>query len=227
MSDIDRNLQALDREMRACESRYGRSPGSVRLLAVSKRQPASAIRRAYTAGQRAFGENFLQEAFTKQHELAGLDLEWHFIGAIQSNKTAEIARRFDWVHTLDRAKVADRLSQQRPPETAPLNVLIQVNISGEASKSGVAPSQLPALVAHVRSLPRLHLGGLMAMPAPVQGLSAQRKAFAQLAALAAASEPALDTLSMGTSDDFIAAIAEGASFIRLGTAVFGPRPDAA
>jgi len=205
--------------------RHGREPGDVGLVAVSKRHPASAIRAAYAAGQRRFGENYLQEALAKQDELADLDIEWHFIGAIQSNKTADIAARFDWVHTIDREKIARRLNDQRPDDRAPLNVLVEVNISGEASKHGIMPAELPALLETIAMMPRLRLRGLMSLPAPVDDFAAQRRAFAALAALAATSATPLDTLSMGTSDDFEAAIAEGATLVRIGTAVFGPRPE--
>jgi len=211
--------------IKAAAERHGRTPGDVGLVAVSKRHPARAIRAAYAAGQRRFGENYLQEALAKQDELADLDIEWHFIGAIQSNKTADIAARFDWVHTVDRAKIARRLNDQRPNDRAPLNVLIEVNISGEPSKHGVTPAELPGLIETIAALPRLRLRGLMSLPAPVDDFAAQRRAFAALAALAAASATPLDTLSMGTSDDFEAAIAEGATLVRIGTAVFGPRPD--
>lgn len=223
MTDIAENLSVLKQDIRTRELEYGRAANSVRLLAVSKRQPASAIRDAWEAGQRAFGENFLQEALDKRRELAELDIEWHFIGSIQSNKTADIARAFDWVHTVDRVRIAERLNRQRPAELAPLNVLIQVNISRETTKSGIAPESLGELVHEISALPRLNLVGLMAMPAQVDGLAGQRAPFAQVAALARNCQPALETLSMGTSLDYVAAIAEGASLIRLGTAVFGPR----
>lgn len=223
MTDIAENLSVLKQDIRTRELEYGRAANSVRLLAVSKRQPGSAIRDAWAAGQRAFGENFLQEALDKRRELAELDIEWHFIGSIQSNKTADIARAFDWVHTVDRVRIAERLNRQRPAELAPLNVLIQVNISGETTKSGIAPESLGEFVHEISALPRLNLVGLMAMPAQVDGLAGQRAPFAQVAALARNCQPALETLSMGTSLDYVAAIAEGASLIRLGTAVFGPR----
>ncbi len=227
MSELAERLRACLDHIRACEARYGRERGSASLIAVSKRHSTDAIRAAYAAGQRAFGENYLAEALDKQAALAELDIEWHFIGSIQSNKSAAIARAFDWVHTVAREKIARRLNDQRPPRLAALNVTIQVNISGEASKDGVAPDALPALIDYVRALPRLHLRGLMALPAPEPDPVRQRLAFARLAALAAAADPPLHTLSMGTSDDFEAAIAEGATLIRIGTAIFGPRADAA
>ncbi|MGE0485112.1 MAG: YggS family pyridoxal phosphate-dependent enzyme [Gammaproteobacteria bacterium] len=227
MSGVAERLAAVETAIAAAATRHGRRADAVRLVAVSKRQPAAAINEAWAAGQRRFGENYLQEALDKQDELAALDVEWHFIGAIQGNKTAAIAARFDWVHTVDRARIATRLNDQRPAGRPPLKVLLQVNISDEASKSGVLPADLPALVEHVRALPRLDLRGLMALPAPTVDPAAQRRAFAAVAALARACGPGLDELSIGTSDDFDAAIAEGATLVRLGTAVFGPRPAAA
>ena len=223
--DVATRLVSVLDAIAAAAERHGRAPGEVGLVAVSKRHPASAIRAAHAAGQRRFGENYLQEALAKQDELADLDIEWHFIGAIQSNKTADIAARFDWVHTVDREKVARRLNDQRPDDRPPLNVLVEVNISGEASKHGITPDALPALIETIAGLPRLRLRGLMSLPAPVDDFAAQRRAFAALAKLAAAGPVPLDTLSMGTSDDFEAAIAEGATLVRIGTAVFGPRPD--
>lgn len=209
--------------IREYEKRHGRVPGSVALLAVSKRQPVSAIEAAYAAGQRAFGENYLQEALTKQAALAALPIEWHFIGPVQGNKTADVAANFSWVHTIDRMRIAERLDHQRPAELPPLNVLIQVNVSGEDSKHGIDADALPALAAEIARLPRLKLRGLMTLPAPTADFGAQRAAFAVLRELAAASPLAMDSLSMGTSDDFEAAIAEGSTMVRLGTIVFGPR----
>ncbi|MGY4879231.1 YggS family pyridoxal phosphate-dependent enzyme [Vreelandella aquamarina] len=199
------------------------------LLAVSKTKPASMIREAWAAGQRAFGENYLQEALDKQAELTDLsDIEWHFIGPLQSNKTRAVAEHFAWVHSVDRLKIAKRLSEQRPAGSAPLNVCLQVNISGEETKSGVLPEALGELAAEVARLPHLRLRGLMAIPAPADTLEAQRQ---PLAALRAAFErlksdlpdAPLDTLSMGMSDDLEAAILEGATQVRLGTAIFGAR----
>lgn len=221
---IETRLAAVRSQLRAAEAACGRAPGSVRLIAVGKRQPAAALRQAYLAGQRAFGENYLQEAAGKMAELADLaDLEWHFIGAVQGNKAADVAARFAWVHTVDRARIAERLNAGRPAGMAPLKVCVQVNISGEPSKHGCSAADLPALLATVRALPRLALRGLMAMPAPTPDEVAQRRAFAALAALARATTPPLDELSMGTSGDLRAAIAEGATMVRVGTAVFGPR----
>jgi PLP dependent protein len=222
--EVGSRLAAVLNDIRAAERAAGRAPGSVRLVAVGKRHPADMLRRAWLAGQRDFGENYVQEALSKMAALADLvGLEWHFIGAIQGNKTAEIARRFAWVHTVDRARIAERLSSQRPDTLPPLAVLLQVNISGEASKHGCAPHELPSLVAAVRALPRLALRGLMALPEPTADIAAQRRAFAALARLAGACDPPLPELSMGTTADLHAAIAEGATMVRVGTAVFGPR----
>ena len=223
MDEVAARLRGVQQTIRACEDRYGRASGAVSLIAVSKRQPVAAVTAACAAGQRAFGENFLQEALDKIDVLAPYRPQWHFIGAIQSNKTRAIAAHFDWVHTVDREKIAQRLSAQRPPSLAPLNVCIQVNISGENTKHGIAPGAFVALVEAIASLPRLKLRGVMALPAPVDDMTAQRHAFAAVAALAATSPVALDSLSIGTSADFEAAIAEGATMVRIGTAVFGPR----
>lgn len=194
------------------------------LLAVSKRQPVAALRALAAAGQSAFGENYLQEALPKMAALAELNLSWHFIGRIQRNKTRDIAAHFDWVHTLDRAEIAQRLSAQRPATRPPLRCLIEVNISGEASKAGVTPAGLPALVALVRSLPGLALRGLMCLPAPTTTEHEQRRPFRQLRQLRdALGDLGLEELSMGTSADFQAAIAEGSTLVRIGTALFGPR----
>ena len=224
MHELAQRLARLQETIRQCEARHGRIPGSVALVAVSKRQSASAIANACAAGQRAFGENYLQEALAKIANLTAQCIEWHFIGPVQGNKTAEVAANFSWVHTLDRIRIADRLNKQRPAALPPLNVLIQVNVSGEHSKHGIVADALPALAAEVAVLPRLRLRGLMTMPAPSTDFGAQRAAFACLAELARGSTVAMDSLSMGTSDDFEAAIAEGATMVRLGTALFGPRP---
>ncbi|MCP5143259.1 MAG: YggS family pyridoxal phosphate-dependent enzyme [Gammaproteobacteria bacterium] len=218
------NVTALLGRIRAAEIRFGRKPGSVELLAVSKTHGVDAIAAARAAGIRAFGENYLQEALPKVAALP--DLQWHFIGPVQSNKTRPIAERFAWVHTVERLKTAQRLSAQRPPELPPLNICIEVNISGESSKAGVAPSDLADLAQAVAALPGLQLRGLMALPAPEEEFAAQRAAFARLrSCLTSLNEQslALDTLSMGTTDDFEAAIAEGATIVRIGTALFGPR----
>ncbi|MCA1772582.1 MAG: YggS family pyridoxal phosphate-dependent enzyme [Halomonas sp.] len=199
------------------------------LLAVSKTKPASMIRQASALGQREFGENYLQEALDKQAELADLDdLVWHFIGPLQSNKTRAVAEHFAWLHTVDRLKIAKRLSEQRPAHLAPLNVCLQVNISREPSKSGVMPEDVEALAREVAVLPGLKLRGLMAIPAPAESLSAQRQPLAEMRKLLSALQKALpdaplDTLSMGMSDDLEAAVLEGATLVRLGTAIFGAR----
>lgn len=201
---------------------------SVTLLAVSKTFGADAVRQAHAAGQRAFGENYVQEALDKIAALADLrpQLEWHLIGPLQSNKTRVVAEAFDWVHTVDRLKVAQRLSQQRPASMPPLNVCLQVNVSGEASKSGVAPAELPALAAEVARLPGLRLRGLMSIPEPVEGFEAQRRPHRELRGLWQSLRDdglALDTLSMGMSADVEAAIMEGATIVRVGSAIFGAR----
>ena len=210
---------------RAAEA-AGRNAAEVRLLAVSKTWPADSVREAAAAGQRAFGENYVQEGAEKVDALAGLGLEWHFIGPLQSNKTRLVANRFAWVHSIDRLKIAERLSAQRDVHLPPLAVCIQVNVSGEASKSGVAPDELPALAHAVAALPRLRLRGLMAIPEPTSDVALQRARFAALRALRDRLNDeglALDTVSMGMSDDLEAAIAEGSTMVRVGTAIFGSR----
>lgn len=226
-----RSLEAVGRRIRQACERAGRAPDTVRLLAVGKTFPAERLLELAAAGQRDFGENYLQEALAKQDRCAalapGLRLDWHFIGPIQSNKTRAIAERFDWVHSVDRERIARRLSEQRPDDAGPLSVCLQVNIDGEDTKSGCAPRDLPALAEAVGALPRLRLRGLMAIPAPREGLDAQREAFAAVRALydrLRASGLALDTLSMGMSADLEAAVAEGATIVRVGTALFGERP---
>ncbi len=216
--------QVLER-IHAAEREAGRSSGAVALLAVSKTQPVQVIRQAAAAGQWAFGEIYLQEALAKQDALPDLpELIWHFIGPIQSNKTRPIAERFDWVHTVDRVRIAERFSQQRPADRPPLNVCLQVNVSGETSKSGISLAALPELAIAVAQLPRLRLRGLMTIPAPANGLEQQRIPFRLLReAMAALALPGLDTLSMGMSEDLEAAILEGATLVRVGTALFGPR----
>lgn len=198
----------------------------MRLLAVSKTWPADSVREAAAAGQRAFGENYVQEGVAKVEALAGLGLEWHFIGPLQSNKTRLVANSFAWVHSIDRLKIAERLSAQRDVHLPPLEVCIQVNVSGEASKSGVAPDDLPELARAVAALPRLRLRGLMAIPEPTSDVALQRARFASLRQLREqlnAGGLQLDTLSMGMSDDLEAAIAEGSTMVRVGTAIFGGR----
>jgi pyridoxal phosphate enzyme (YggS family) len=230
MSTIAHNLQAVDASIRAAASAVGRTRAEVQLLAVSKTFPAEIILEAIAAGQTAFGENYLQEALDKiaavSAALPGRAIEWHFIGPIQSNKTRPIAANFDWVHTVERFKIAQRLSEQRPEGSAPLNICLQVNISGEASKSGVAAAELPELARLVAQLPRLRLRGLMAIPEPEPDVARQRVAFARLRMLAndlRAEGIVLDTLSMGMSADMPAAVAEGATIVRVGSAIFGSR----
>jgi pyridoxal phosphate enzyme (YggS family) len=225
MSTIEKNIAKVAARIREAAQAVGRDPASVGLLAVSKTQPAAAIREAAEAGVRDFGENYLQEALDKQAELSELPLTWHFIGPIQSNKTKSIAEHFDWVHSVDRLKIAQRLSDQRPAELPPLNICLQVNVSGEASKSGCAPEELLQLAQAVAAMPRLRLRGLMCIPAPSEDPAEQRAAFARLRALRDEDELplTLDTLSMGMSQDLEAAIAEGATWVRIGTALFGAR----
>lgn len=224
---ITANLGQILARIDAATERAGRAPGSVALIAVSKKQPVEAIRAAYAAGQRAFGESYLQEALEKLEQLRDLDIEWHFIGRIQSNKTRQIAANFDWVHGLSDPHHARRLSAQRPPEAAPLNVCLQIDLSGEASKSGVAPAGAPELFEACTALPAICVRGLMTLPAPAEDETAQRQPFMALSALRdqlATPEQPLQCLSMGMSDDLEAAILEGATHVRIGTAVFGPRP---
>lgn len=223
MSTIADNIGAVSQRIRAAAEAVQRDPDSVHLLAVSKTKPAQAVREAYAAGLRDFGENYLQEALSKQVELTDLPLSWHFIGPIQSNKTRAIAEHFAWVHSVDRLKIAQRLSEQRPAELPPLNICIQVNVSGEASKSGCTPADLPALANAITALPRLTLRGLMAIPEPTDDRAAQDAAFATVRDLQASLNLPLDTLSMGMSHDLESAIAQGATWVRIGTALFGAR----
>jgi len=227
MSTIADNIALVQTRIRAATLAARRDENSVQLLAVSKTKPAQALREAYAAGLRDFGENYLQEALGKQLELTDLPLSWHFIGPIQSNKTRAIAEHFAWVHSVDRLKIAQRLSEQRPGELPPLNICIQVNVSGEASKSGCTPADLPALASAISALPRLRLRGLMAIPEPTEDRAAQDAAFAAVQALSKNLQDSLnlplDTLSMGMSHDLEAAIAQGATWVRIGTALFGAR----
>lgn len=226
-SGIADNITQLTRTLRRLEQEYAREPRSVQLIAVSKTHPASAIREAAHTGLLHFGENYLQEALDKQSSLEDLPLSWHFIGPIQSNKTRDIADHFSWVHSVDREKTARRLDAQRDPQLPPLNILLQVNISGEASKAGISPDELPTLAGTVAALPRLRLRGLMAIPAPCDDFDTQRRTFRHLAdlrdRLVANGMPDCHELSMGMSGDFEAAIAEGATMIRIGTRIFGAR----
>ena len=223
MSTIAGNIAQVEARIRAAALAVQRDVTSIHLLAVSKTKPAAALREAYAAGVRDFGENYLQEARAKQVELADLPLCWHFIGPIQSNKTRDIAEHFAWVHSVDRLKIAQRLSEQRPAELPPLNICIQVNVSGEASKSGCAPADLPALAAAISALPRLKLRGLMAIPEPTEDRAEQDAAFARVRTLQESLNIGLDTLSMGMSHDLESAIAQGATWVRIGTALFGAR----
>jgi PLP dependent protein len=234
MSSISHNLQAVQERIAATvhTAAFGviRRPEEVRLLAVSKTFGSDAVIEAADAGQRAFGENYVQEAIDKMAAVRearpGLLLEWHFIGPIQSNKTRAIAEHFDWVHSVDREKIAQRLSEQRPAHLPPLNICLQVNISGEASKSGVHPEEVVTLAQRIAQLPRLRLRGLMAIPEPTEDIEQQRRPFGELRHLreaVVAQGVALDTLSMGMSGDLDAAIAEGATIVRIGTAIFGKR----
>ncbi|MBF8672103.1 YggS family pyridoxal phosphate-dependent enzyme [Pseudomonas putida] len=223
MSTLADNLSAISDRIASAAQAAGRDPASVQLLAVSKTKPASAIREIHAAGVCDFGENYLQEALTKQQALSDLPLIWHFIGPIQSNKTKAIAEHFDWVHSVDRLKIAQRLSEQRPAGLAPLNICLQVNVSGEDSKSGCGPADLPALAKAVAALPNLRLRGLMAIPEPTDDRAAQEAAFATLRRLQEGLGLGLDTLSMGMSHDLEAAIAQGATWVRIGTALFGAR----
>lgn len=224
MSTLKQRLADLHAKIHQAEFMAARPLGSVNLLAVSKTKPSTAIAEAYLAGQRDFGENYLQEALSKQSELSAFDIAWHFIGPIQSNKTRPIAQHFSWVHSVDRLKIAERLSEQRPPYMPPLNICLQVNISLETSKSGIILDDLPAMVAAVKNLPRLRLRGVMAVPEYVDDLEQQRIPFRQLfQAVQQLQQPALDTFSMGMSDDLEAAIFEGSTWVRVGTALFGQR----
>jgi pyridoxal phosphate enzyme (YggS family) len=229
-TEIEQRLQAVVARVRAAERRFGREPGSVQILPVSKTRPAVDIARVAAAGFSAFGESYLQEAEAKMDALAALQLCWHFIGPLQSNKTRPIAERFHWVHSVSRVKIARRLSEQRPADLPPLNICLQLNVSGEAAKAGVTQAELPALAEQVAALPRLQLRGLMAIPAATTDFDAQRAAFG-IVREAFNSLPATldirggtwDTLSMGMSGDLEAAIAEGSTLVRVGTDIFGPR----
>ena len=223
MSTIAGNIAQVEARIRAAALAVHRDVTSIHLLAVSKTKPAAALREAHAAGVRDFGENYLQEARAKQIELADLPLCWHFIGPIQSNKTRDIAEHFAWVHSVDRLKIAQRLSEQRPADLPPLNICIQVNVSGEASKSGCTPADLPALAAAISALPLLKLRGLMAIPEPTEDRAEQDAAFAQVRTLQERLNMGLDTLSMGMSHDLESAIAQGATWVRIGTALFGAR----
>ncbi len=219
-------LAAVQKRIADAAYRAGRDPASIRLVAVSKQQPAESVRAAAAAGQLEFGENYPQEALAKLERLADLPLVWHFIGQLQANKTRAVAENFSWVQTVDRERIADRLSAQRPFHAPPLEVLLQVRLVDEPGKGGVEPEELPRLAEIVAGLPRLRLRGLMCIPPPADSESAQRVPFSRLRELLDGlnrSGHSMDTLSMGMSDDLEAAIAEGATIVRVGTAVFGPR----
>ncbi|MBO9514662.1 MAG: YggS family pyridoxal phosphate-dependent enzyme [Variovorax sp.] len=231
MTMIGDNLQQVRARIQAACAAAGRDPVSVRLLAVSKTFPADAVREAHAAGQTAFGENYVQEGVAKIEALADLRerLEWHCIGPLQSNKTRVVAEHFDWVHGIDRLKIAQRLSEQRPAHLPPLRVCLQVNVDAGANKSGVAPEEVPALAQAVAALPRLALRGLMAIPEPAPDFEAQRALFLRAAAVfeqLRSAGLAVDTLSLGMSADLEAAVAAGSTMVRVGTAIFGGRPRA-
>lgn len=226
MTTISANLQAVITRIEDAARQFGRNPDGISLLAVSKTWAASDVREAALAGQQSFGENYVQEGIDKARSLESLGLEWHFIGPLQSNKTRPVAETFDWVHAVDRLKIAERLSEQRPESLPALQVCIQVNVSGEQTKSGVSLDEAAALAHRVAALPRIRLRGLMAIPEPVEDFDAQRIAFRRLReAFEQLNKEglSLDTLSMGMSHDLEAAIAEGATMVRVGTAIFGER----
>ena len=226
MTTIASSLQAVNARIARVAQSVGRQSEEITLLAASKTNPAEQLRKAWLAGQTIFGENYLQEALAKMPALADLPIEWHFIGPIQSNKTKRIAENFAWVHSVDRAKIADRLSKDRSESLPPLQICLQVNVSGEDSKSGVEPEELAALAAHVVRLPHLKLRGLMAVPELTTATALQRSQFHLLRELYDQLKQdgyELDTLSMGMSEDMDIAIAEGATMVRVGTAIFGPR----
>ena len=230
MSKIAANISRVRAEIQRAAAAAGRNANDIMLLAVSKGQPADAVAEASDAGLRDFGESYLQEALGKMAALREVPLCWHFLGPVQSNKTRRIAEHFSWLHSLDRLAIAERLSRQRPVDRPPLQVCLQVNLDGEATKSGVAPEALTELALAVSALPRLRLRGLMAIPRPRSGQTAQRRPFRELADLLANLRRAsprlagLDTLSMGMSADLEAAVLEGATLVRVGAAIFGPRP---
>ena len=224
--NVATNLHSIRQRISAAEKLANRDAGSVALLAVSKTKPDRLIRAAWNAGQRAFGENYAQEAEEKAQRLADLSIEWHFIGPIQSNKTRGLAQTMAWVHSIDRLKIAQRLSDQRPEHLPPLNLCVQVKLSDEPSKSGVASSELPNLAEQIVKLPKLRLRGLMAIPAATADYPEQRKAFSKLQGLLCELQkhhPQADTLSMGMSGDLEAAVVEGSTLVRVGTDIFGAR----
>jgi hypothetical protein len=226
MTTIFDNLQAVHERIASAAKACGRNADDIALLAVSKTWPATCVKQAVSAGQTAFGENYVQEGVDKIAEMDSPELAWHFIGPLQSNKTRNVAEHFDWVHSIDRLKIAQRLSEQRPDRRPPLQVCLQVNISGEDTKSGITLAEIPVLATQVARLPHMQLRGLMAIPEPIDDYEQQRQAFRRLrVAFEALKEQGLsvDTLSMGMSHDLEAAIAEGATLVRIGTAIFGER----
>lgn len=228
--NIQQNVLRIQHRIEAACQQAGRASNTVRLLAVSKTKSVAEISTAFEAGQSAFGENYVQEGVDKiqYFQAQGLQLEWHFIGPLQSNKTRLVAEHFDWIQTLERVKIADRLNEQRPADKAPLNVLIQINISDEETKSGISPHEMLNLAKHIENLPHLRLRGLMAIPAPTENIAEQESAFKKMAALfeqlkqAFPAQP-IDTLSMGMTDDMSSAIKCGSTMVRIGTAIFGAR----
>ena len=227
MNDLGNNYRSVVERIRVAEKNSGRKSGSVELIAVGKLHAAEAIRQLAEYGQKAFAENFVQEAISKQQQLSDVDIEWHFIGSIQSNKTREIANHFSWVHSVDRFKIVRRLSDQRAEILPPLNICLQVNLQREESKSGVSSAQLLPLLEQMQDLPQITVRGLMIVPKPVSDPSQQREVFGQLRELleeANRSGHSLDTLSMGMTADLEQAIAEAATHVRIGTALFGLRP---
>ena len=226
MSSIAENLNSVDQLIHQAAQQAHRDPAEITLLAVSKTRSADELREIYQHGQRHFGENYLQESLEKKEALQDLEIIWHFIGPIQSNKTRSIAENFDWVHSVDRLKIAQRLSEQRPEHLSPLNICLQINISHEESKSGCLPNEAEALLKQIAMLPHLTVRGLMAIPAATDDVAEQKAALAQMQALfisLKSTHPELDTLSMGMSGDMQIAIQEGATMVRIGTALFGPR----
>lgn len=227
MIDLAENYRKVNDRIRAAEADAGREPGSVQLVAVGKIHPASAIRGLAACGQRAFAENFVQEAIGKQQEVEDLQIEWHFIGSIQSNKTRQIASNFSWVHSVDRFKIAARLNEQRPADFPPLNICLQLNLQEEESKSGLSVKSAVELLDQIHDFERIRVRGFMIVPKPVSDLSEQRAIFAEVKKLLEQANSlghTLDTLSMGMTDDLEQAVAEGATHVRIGTALFGPRP---
>ncbi|MCW8847937.1 MAG: YggS family pyridoxal phosphate-dependent enzyme [Sedimenticola sp.] len=226
MPAINKRLESVNQQIQQALQNHHRTNDSVKLLAVSKTRPIEDISQAYAAGQHYFGESYIQEALTKIAQLKELNIEWHFIGRIQGNKTRSIAENFDWVHSIDNPKQIRRLNDQRPSHLAPLNICLQIKIDDEESKAGFAPDQVKAIIDKMADYPRLSLRGFMTLPAPAEGLVAQRTPFRKLRLLRnqlATPEIPLETLSMGMSDDLEAAIAEGSTIVRIGTAIFGPR----